>query len=583
MIRLYKPKIDRDDANIETKQNGAYRHVDYGGLCVLEPQTCVVHETASGEYVLTMVHPYDTNGKWRMLAEDYIITAPVPKTEIPKVTIGNLQKWGVYGTNSQGPGLDSTTLTRNVMTAARTENFLYFLIYDPIGSKWNKKKEYKIGDYVLKGTNPIKVYRAKDRPEKGDDPEGTYETSDDNPWEFQQNLNQYTPPVDNAFEIATIPSGEVFYKIADFDFNYMYICRANGQHGFVKTGECENLGAGSTGSRVINAQTIDEQDFRIYKVAYDDKAMTVTVEARHVSYDIRNNSLMHCKVEDETAATAAVQIIGKTAYSFQDYDIICNIDDDDVDADWSFQKPTMAILDPQSGLAGITRAKVYRDNNIFYVLQNTDNDHGYEIRYGGNLLGVNIERDIDDVVTRIMMIADNGTDGKLFFDDIYWTSGQDGNYSSPRIEAMDSEYYVGQEIVKKDGTKRKLSEANVKSKMLKEAKKRFTRDKADRETVTLEVDFLMLGDTEEYKQFKDLQRLQMYDTVKITTGPSNMILTVQMTEYEYDAINRRYNRAVFGTVKKLRRGKIASYMLGTGGVDYSSLAPAVKRKIKGAT
>ena len=125
-----------------------------------------------------------------------------------------------------------------------------------------------------------------------------------------------------------------------------------------------------------------------------------------------------------------------------------------------------------------------------------------------------------------------------------------------------------------------MSVPSVISKMRKEARNRFKVDKVDRQKVSLEIDFLMLGDTEEYKQYRGLERLQLYDTVRIVTGASGLDLTAQMSEYEFDAILRRYNKISLGTIYSLKRGRVASYMIAPGGVNYTALAPGLKRKIK---
>lgn len=53
------------------------------GLGALSPYECVVEEQALGQYSLTMTHPMDAGGKWRMIAPGCVLKAPAPVRETP--------------------------------------------------------------------------------------------------------------------------------------------------------------------------------------------------------------------------------------------------------------------------------------------------------------------------------------------------------------------------------------------------------------------------------------------------------------------------------------------------------------------
>ena len=68
MITIYAP----DAVDFSTLGEGA--------LC---PSECVIEEQALGQYSLTMTHPMDAGGKWRMIAPGCILKAPAPVRETP--------------------------------------------------------------------------------------------------------------------------------------------------------------------------------------------------------------------------------------------------------------------------------------------------------------------------------------------------------------------------------------------------------------------------------------------------------------------------------------------------------------------
>ena len=64
------------------------------GIGSVFPQSCTVTETINGEYELTLVHPLDSDGKWKRLAEGHIIRAPVPAGVTPQVDLTQLPDTG---------------------------------------------------------------------------------------------------------------------------------------------------------------------------------------------------------------------------------------------------------------------------------------------------------------------------------------------------------------------------------------------------------------------------------------------------------------------------------------------------------
>ena len=63
------------------------------GIGTISPSSALVKETLNGEYELEIVHPIDRTGKWRRLAEGYIIRAPVPSGTTPQVQLAYKALW----------------------------------------------------------------------------------------------------------------------------------------------------------------------------------------------------------------------------------------------------------------------------------------------------------------------------------------------------------------------------------------------------------------------------------------------------------------------------------------------------------
>jgi hypothetical protein len=156
-------------------------------------------------------------------------------------------------------------------------------------------------------------------------------------------------------------------------------------------------------------------------------------------------------------------------------------------------------------------------------------------------------------------------------------------YAFPRISVMNVSYQVGQEYeapgTDPDGqSKPKYTEEQVRQKMLEDAMKQFTENGVDGVNITLDVEFLLLGDTEEYKQYRGLQNVCLYDVIKVKTGKSQIDAEAQVTEYEYDCIRKRYNSVKLGKINSFNR-RIPGYRITNNSITYDKLSPDLINRI----
>ena len=378
---------------------------------------------------------------------------------------------------------------------------------------------------------------------------------------------------------TNLSGGTTFSKVADYNSDYMRIRTLLGVTGYIRRADCEETEQTAEGT-VIPAKDIITQLFRVQTIENDEENMSVKVTAQHISYDYAGNAIFDCQLNEATPQTAIAILQG--SLMLEDHrQIVCDITDKKITADWSFQNPIMALLDPDDGLLGKTKGKLIRDNQNIYILDNSTPNTGARITYGVNMIGVQWERNIEDLITRVIPRAGDGNQGYVYLDELFIDSEHIDDYAVVRIEVLDTDWAVGQEIELPDGTKKTLTLDDVKGKMREDGEKRFTDDHADAVLVSVRVQFLLLGDTVEYSQYKGLQRLNMYDNVPIDTGPSGVTINAEMNGYEWDAIRRRYNEITVGTVKSVNRRRIPGYRVDNGAITYSKLAPSLAKAVRG--
>ena len=532
----------------------------------LQPVSCVVSEDAGGSYELQMQHPMDKEDRWMSILEDYIIKAPVPPFKIPEVTMPVGKIWQVKSSVEKTP-LYKTLPTYSKADPKSTDN------PDP----WDADTYYTLdsGNVVHEGLIHQAVVANK-----GQEPGHTtgywatvaeYHPTKDDPG---TGTGVYNPGV----IIVDLVSEAQISFIATYNWKYTQVRDSLGHIGYVLTADIEETQTAAD-PYTIPARTIYTQLFRVYSVSCDEAEGMVTVSARHISYDFEANGIFDCQMTEAEPATAIALLQGRLMND-DDRLIACPIDYPKITADWSFGNPIQALLDPDEGFAAQVQGKILRDNKDFFILPSTPARIGARLAYGVNLTGVTWERNLDELVTRIIPRAGDGQSGFIYLDELFVDSPYINEYAVVHTEVLDSEYSVGQEIELADGTKRTLSRSEVIERMRQEAENRYYVDGADKVVISLDVEFVLLGDTEEFKQYRNLQRVNLYDKIQIDTG--NMTTTAQVIGYEWDCLMSRYNSISIGKVYSMGRKRLPGYRVATGAITYSKLSPGLIKWIRGS-
>lgn len=544
------------------------------GLCVLSPTVCAVHEVAGGTYELHMEHPMDSAGKWRLIEDDSLIKAPVPPNHIPQITLPKVKEWR---TTASTPFWEKLPVKSKKETDS-TQSILLQIKNNPQNYLWSAVKAYNSGAYVYDGTNVYKAIRFSYAVRPG---------TDSTVWSFvtafaditgggSSGGQTITPGVEVAGH-SPIAAGTTIYKLADFNEAYIRARDAQGAVGFVARSDCEQTTAEHSGE-IIPAQTILTQVFRVYSINCDDAEQKITVDARHYSYDFAGNALYECKIKDAKPADAIALLTG-TLMEPDSRRIACNITGKKVDdLDWSYKNPINALLDPEDGLVHALDAKLIRNNADFFLLPNDENDTGFAISYGVNMQGVRWTRSTENVITKILPRCNAADGGYLYLEDLYVVSSKAQSYPVQRIHVLNCPYGVGEEYEKADGTKVTRTEESCREQMQEDAQKMFDEDHVDDVQLTLDVEFVLLGDTVEYQQYHGLQQVNLYDTITVNTGISGVTAKAVVNEYEWDCLTERYVSIILGTVSSFNQ-RVPGYRIRNQSITYNKLSPDIIQRI----
>lgn len=285
----------------------------------------------------------------------------------------------------------------------------------------------------------------------------------------------------------------------------------------------------------------------------------ITVTAEHVWYGLRDIPTSW-KGQDNTSYSAAAvinNVMGSALSSVSAYD--CATDCLDTlqgkELDYENRNLAMAFLDPEEGICARFGLSLIRNNWDFYCLKNVGYDRGFSVEYGKNMLSVKRSEDIEETYTRIIPWGIDGNGNVRYMNGTrYIDSTHINDYPAPRCMILDTGLVVGQ-----DG----VTDANISTKLQQAAQAELAKG-VDLPNVRMVVDFLSVGDTEEYAQLKDLDKVYLYDIVTVRDKVRGYNYSAQVVGVKHNILTGRLEAVTLGSVSNASAvRKIATWQVPT--------------------
>lgn len=304
--------------------------------------------------------------------------------------------------------------------------------------------------------------------------------------------------------------------------------------------------------RILYASTPRGMEpFRIYKIK--PTMQEITVYARHIFYDLQDNL---CMIVDYTgdAAGAMSHLVRCFSYAMPFYFYTDLTTSGTVYGEYI--NPIQALLsesDEVDSFVKVHGGELLRSGFSVAMLDTIGSDRGVSIRYGKNLAGLEVDEDISELKTRIIVQNDAGT---VYTKD----SPYIGEYLYPKI------YIVGAGDAAINEMQR-MAEA-----LLVEG--------IDRPKLNIRVDFQILSRTEEYKDYAILEEVQLGDWVTVIHEKMKFSQKRKVIGYEWDAILEKYVSVELGdnlpslatttlqlqNILKSQRGKMTEIEISIDGI-----------------
>lgn len=524
------------------------------GIGILRPLTCVVSEEAGGQYELTLEMAID-GPMWEHITTEGIIKAPVPVIHTDAFQMSGAEYWKIKATASNVP------VKSRVPTITRTDDTGQY-------AEWEHAGRYHRGDKVA-WQGKVWQYTGVDFPDGA-------KTTAPGTSGYWVDVTTYSTKYNDGKTLATLQRNEVFTKIDDAGSSWMRVKTGGGIEGYIESRYAEYY---DDADSYVPARTIRSQCFRIYRIEKDSQTRTVKVSARHLSYDFERTFLAQCSQQGVTVPTA-LSIIRSAMTIDDNRQLITNITEETVDLDCSWDNGITALLNPDTGIAAQLQAKVLRDNEDFFILQDDHTDHNFTIRYSKNMRSVRWTIDTSSMATRIIPHCKAADDTDLLLPEQYVDSPLINEYPIIYTEALSINAKVGEKGTVGGQEIEHLTEEQCCQLMREEAQKRYDEDHADEPEITVDVDLVMLGSTEEYAEYRDAEILYMYDTVRVIHPGLGIDARCFLTGYEFDAIHKHYTRLTLTNARRQQMSATAGYELKNNSIRFEKLSQTAVDRLR---
>ena len=278
------------------------------------------------------------------------------------------------------------------------------------------------------------------------------------------------------------------------------------------------------------------QPFRIYYVKPTMKE--IAVNARHIFYDLLDNQCEPISYSGTaTAALAALQAAFAYPMPFSF--------DTDISLTGTMatgrMNPVQALLSDDDEATSFVKGyggELLRDGFRVSIKAALGQDRGVSIRYGKNLVGLEVTEDESNVKTRIICYGKNGS--------ATLESPHLGDYIYPKIYTLEDE-------------NKTLSEVQEEAQALLDGG-------CDIPSINIKVDFVALEKTVEYREYAVLEEVFLGDMVTVINTKMGFQKQAKVISYEWDCLLEQYNDVELGDFIPTLAASV------TSGVKSGSLA-----------
>lgn len=293
----------------------------------------------------------------------------------------------------------------------------------------------------------------------------------------------------------------------------------------------------------------DPQPFRIYSITKPINGI-VTVHAAHLSYDT-SGSIVKLFPADAGSASAAMSYLKNFSVPSTPFTFFTNVGKSGT---MSVPKPSSirSLLGGSDGSILDTFGGEYLfDKWNISLLESRGSNRGVTIRYGKNMTDLEQEENDTDFYTGVypFWYSESEDGGLVTLSANDGIVNAPGNYDFVKIMPLDlSSEDFGKETTNSEGYTTTI-EKPTEAELLAAAQKYIANNKIGIPKVSLDVSFVMLAQTEEYKDFARLETVKLCDTVTVEFEKLGVKTTAKCIKTVYNVLTDKYDSIELGEPK----------------------------------
>lgn len=293
----------------------------------------------------------------------------------------------------------------------------------------------------------------------------------------------------------------------------------------------------------------DPQPFRIYSITKPINGI-VTVHAAHLSYDT-SGSIVKLFPADAGSASAAMSYLKNFSVPSTSFTFFTNVGKSGT---MSVPKPSSirSLLGGSDGSILDTFGGEYLfDKWNISLLESRGSNRGVTIRYGKNMTDLEQEENDTDFYTGVypFWYSESEDGGLVTLSANDGIVNAPGNYDFVKIMPLDlSSEDFGKETTDSEGYTTTI-EKPTEAELLAAAQKYIANNKIGIPKVSLDVSFVMLAQTEEYKDFARLETVKLCDTVTVEFEKLGVKTTAKCIKTVYNVLTDKYDSIELGEPK----------------------------------
>lgn len=280
----------------------------------------------------------------------------------------------------------------------------------------------------------------------------------------------------------------------------------------------------------------NNQPFRIYNISKPINGK-VTINAQHISYDLSKNVAMPFSV---TASSSACNQALQGLLSNAVETCLFTFSTDVTTVAPYNQKAPASIRQRLGGVEGSILDQFHGEYEFDVYDVNFWKDRGetknIPLRYGKNITDIKQEEEISNTITGIVPFwMDNDGNNLVTLPEEVVYSPNASSYPQKLTVPMD--FSADYENQPTEAQLRAHAQAYINQSGIGVPK------------VSIDVSFVNLADTEEYKDILALQNVNLCDTIPVQFEPLGISTTAKIVKTEYDVLSEKYKKLTVGSLR----------------------------------